>query len=124
MLARLTFAVVDADGSPVQGAEIWHVDESRAVPPLPVRAERLGRTDAVGQLVSSHCFAGASDVVYWSTSPNPTRLSFLILHDTLGVRRTVVEPSLTAVYSEADVRTTRVGRPVNRGYELHVPVTF
>ena len=91
---------------------------------MSVTAERLGRTDGSGSLVSSHCFAGFDDVTFWSSLPNPTRLSFLVLHDALGVRRKIVEPPLTEVYSEADVRTARVGRPVNRGYELLVRVTF
>ena len=124
MLARVTFTIVESAGAPVAGAEIWSVDESDAVPPLPTRAQRWGRSDVAGRFVTTHCYAGGDDVSAWQREAHPTRLSFLVLHDALGVRRAIVEPPLTDVYSEGDIRTSRLGRAVNYGYELAVRITY
>ena len=124
MLTRVTLDVVDGRGAPVADAEVWRVETFDATPPIPERAHFQGRTDGNGRLMTSHCYAGASEVVIWSQRANATRLTYLVMHERAGYRRVTAEPPVTDVYRDGDPRESRVGRPVSYGYELAVRVEF
>ena len=122
ILTRVTLDVVDVRGEPIRDADVWRVDTIVATPPIPERAHYVGRSNDTGRLVTSHCYAGADDILAWERDPHATRLSFLVMHDVAGYRRVTAEPPISAVNREGDVGALVAGRAVNHGYELALRV--
>ncbi len=133
LMLRIEATIADPGGSPVEGAEVWVLDQLQPMPPT-ARASRFGVTDAHGQLSALDCYMGHSDFMFWSPEKDPVHLEFFVVRQGFGVERLSVSPPLAEVLAAGSLVTTKPGEYATgyngvpewrgRAYAVKVPVVL
>jgi hypothetical protein len=114
----------DAEGAPLSGVEVWWVPppptllgDRSAAQSLPVRARRLGVTDADGRLRVPECLMGGSDFRF--SPPGPIiRFEFMLFREGYGAIRVVQEVPSGDVLHTGYVLGKPMGDPLKDGYVI------
>ena len=120
----------DADGAPLSGVEVWWVPP----PPtllgnpndaegLPVRARRLGLSNAEGRLRVPECLMGGSEFRF--SPPGPAvRLEFMLFREGYGAIRAVQDVPSGEVLHTGYVLGKPMGDPLKDGYVVTLVKTL
>ena len=93
----------DADGKPVEDADVWMVDLAPPYPRANV-AKRLGITGRDGRLRVPECLMGSQDFSSWEPAKHATvRFKFLVIRDGFGVGQLGLEPRVDEVLAEGNL---------------------
>jgi hypothetical protein len=133
--SRLDIRVTDPGGTPIEGAELWEIDEPHLQPPEPTRARLRGSSDAPGQIDLPDCLMGNSEFSRWQLTPTPVNVVLLVVREGYGSRRIVLNVPASDVLAASDVSGVPNGVPFSLsetgklgwsdpGYRLSASVTL
>jgi hypothetical protein len=97
-MLNIRLRVVDDQGMPVSGAEVWMRDPDTAPDPhIYTKAWLFGVTGDDGRLGEPHCYLGTSEYQFWRPDEKPVRLRFISFRKGYSASDTTLAPDTAAV---------------------------
>jgi hypothetical protein len=98
VMLKIRLQVVDGQGRPVPGTEVWRRDPDTAADPhIYTKAWLFGVTGEDGRLEELYCYLGTSEYGFWRPDEKPVRLRLLSFRKGYSASDTTLAPDTAAV---------------------------